>query len=95
MPETADEDVIVEDAGANEDSPGPQITNAKFLAAIFQGELPEGTFAAVCTKPGDPDKGGWTAHRFDARTPPLLIPDRNNYLGCSSFYPEMTARSGH
>ena len=87
MSETADEDVILQDAGSDEDIPGPQITNAEFLTAIFQDALPEGAFAAVCTKPGDPDKGGWEAHRFDASAPTLLVPERNNYLGCSSFYP--------
>jgi len=88
MSETADEDVILQDAGgSDEDIPGPQITNAEFLTAIFQDALPEGAFAAVCTKPGDPDKGGWEAHRFGASALTLLVPERNNYFGCSSFYP--------
>ena len=41
MSETADEDVILQDAaGSDEDIPGPQITNAEFLTAIFQDALP-------------------------------------------------------
>ena len=41
-----------------------QITNAEFIAAVFT-DLPEGAFAAVCSKPGDPDLGGWLARRAD------------------------------
>ena len=33
-------------------------TNAEFLAAVFPS-LPEGAFAAVCSKNGDPGLGGW------------------------------------
>jgi hypothetical protein len=62
-----------------------QLTNAEFVAAVFQ-HLPEGAFAAVCSKYGDPDLGGWRASRAD------LVANRlsavtNNYLACSSFYP--------
>ena len=41
-----------------------QITNAEFIAAVFT-DVPEGAFAAVCSKPGDPDQGGWPARRAD------------------------------
>jgi len=34
-----------------------QITNAEFIAAVFTG-LPEGSFAAVCSKSGDPGLAG-------------------------------------
>ena len=34
-----------------------QITNAEFITAVFT-DLPEGAFAAVCSKPGDPNLGG-------------------------------------
>ena len=62
-----------------------EITNAKFVSAVFP-DLPEGAFAAVCSKSGDPGLGGWTAHRADLATDSLSL-DTNNYLGCSSFYP--------
>ena len=62
-----------------------QVTNAEFIAAVFP-YLPEGAFAAVCSKSGDPSSGGWPASRAD------LVADgfsgqTNNYVGCSSFYP--------
>ena len=62
-----------------------QVTNAEFIAAVF-AHLPEGAFAAVCTKSGDPGLGGWPARRADLATDSLTA-ETNNYLGCSSFYP--------
>ena len=62
-----------------------QITNAEFIAAVFT-DLPEGAFAAVCSKPGNPNLGGWVARRAD-RVPTIVVAENNNYLGCSSFYP--------
>ena len=63
------------------------VTNAEFLAAVFQS-LPEGAFAAVCSKSGDPDSpGGWVARRADQTAGNLSGDTTNNYLGCSSFYP--------
>jgi hypothetical protein len=41
-----------------------QITNADFVAAVFP-LLPEGAFAAACSKSGDPGLGGWPASRAD------------------------------
>ena len=41
-----------------------QITNAEFIAAVFP-HLPEGAFAAVCSKAGSPDLGGWFCCRAD------------------------------
>jgi hypothetical protein len=62
-----------------------QITNAEFIAAVFT-DLPEGAFAAVCSKQSDPSLGGWLASRFDQRAN-SLVAEHNNYFGCSSFYP--------
>jgi hypothetical protein len=61
-----------------------QITNEEFIAAVFTGP-PEGAFAAVCSKSGDPGRGGWLACRVD-QVPNSVAAENNNYLGCSSFY---------
>jgi hypothetical protein len=62
-----------------------EVTNAEFVAAVFP-RLPERAFAAVCSKPGDPGKGGWVANRADLVADSLAAAT-NNYVGCSSFYP--------
>lgn len=62
-----------------------QITNADFVAAVLP-VLPEGAFAAVCSKSGDPSLGGWSASRADLMAGNLSATS-NNYIGCSSFYP--------
>jgi hypothetical protein len=62
-----------------------QVTNAEFIAAVYT-DLPEGAFAAVCSKSGDPDLGGWLASRAD-QVANRLNAENNNYVGCSSFYP--------
>ena len=62
-----------------------QITNADFVAAVFPA-LPEGGFAAVCSKSGDPGSGGWLASRAD-QSADKMAATNNNYLSCSSFYP--------
>src|SRR5215469_10521274 len=62
-----------------------QITNAEFIAAVFT-DLPEGAFAAVCSKSGDPSLGGWSASRAD-QVANSLAAENNNYVNCSSFYP--------
>jgi hypothetical protein len=62
-----------------------QITNADFVAAVFP-ILPEGAFAAVCSKSGDPSLGGWSASRAD-QVAAKLPASNNNYIGCASFYP--------
>ena len=41
-----------------------QITNVDFVAAVFP-LMPEDAFAAMCSKSGDPDQGGWAAIRVD------------------------------
>ena len=61
------------------------IANAVFVAAVFP-LLPEGAFAAVSSKVGDPAIGGWPARRLDAAAESRSA-ETNNFLGCSSFYP--------
>lgn len=61
------------------------ISNAEFLAVVFS-QLPEGAFAAVCSKPGDPTSGGWIANRADLSIGKLSA-SHNNYVNGSSFYP--------
>jgi hypothetical protein len=48
--------------------------------------LPEGAFAAACSKSGDPGLGGWSASRAD-QVAVNLSAANNNYIGCASFYP--------
>jgi hypothetical protein len=60
-------------------------TNADFVAAVFPS-VPEGAFAAVCSKAGDPGVGGWFAKRADTFIENLSA-EQNNFVGCSSFYP--------
>ena len=62
-----------------------QVSNADFVAAVFP-LVPEGAFAAVCTKAGDPCIGGWLASRADQRVA-TLGDKNNNYVACASFYP--------
>jgi len=62
-----------------------QIANADFVAAVFSS-LPDGAYAAVCSKSGDPGLGGWLASRAD-QVAVNLSAANNNYLGCASFYP--------
>ncbi|HUS96117.1 MAG TPA: hypothetical protein VMX97_05190, partial [Hyphomicrobiaceae bacterium] len=74
-----------------------QITNTDFVAAVFPS-LPEGAFAAVSSKGGDPGKGGWPCMRADMQADGLSDDD-NNYVNCSSFYPgddgSFRARKSH
>jgi hypothetical protein len=74
-----------------------QITNAEFVSAVFP-ILPDGAFAAACSKSGDPDLGGWLASRAD-QVAINLPAANNNYLGCASFYPgddgSFKARKAH
>lgn len=75
---------------------GATISNADFIAAVFP-HLPEAAFAAVCSKSGDPNVGGWPCRRAD-QTAGDLTAERNNFIGCSSFYPgsdgSLKARKG-
>ena len=61
-----------------------QLTNGEFINAVFPTLL-ERAFAAVCSKSGDPSKGGWPAQRADQAIL-NLAPTANNYVNCSSFY---------
>jgi len=74
-----------------------QITNAEFVSAVFR-ILPDGAFAAACSKSDDPDLGGWLASRAD-QVAVNLPAVNNNYIGCSSFYPgddgSFKARKAH
>ncbi|MEF8753801.1 MAG: DNA-primase RepB domain-containing protein [Accumulibacter sp.] len=62
-----------------------RIDNAEFVAAVFP-LLPEGAFAAACSKSGDPGLGGWPASRAD-QVASSLSAANNNYIACASFYP--------
>lgn len=44
--------------GGDNGSNFSHITNADFLAGVITS-IPEGAFAAVCSKPGNPEIGGW------------------------------------
>lgn len=61
------------------------LQNHEFIAAIFK-DIAKGAFPAVCSKPGSPETGGWHAYSADS---PLtkLVPENNNYVNCSSYYP--------
>ena len=64
----------------------PEVTKAEFVAAIFR-DVPDGAKVAVCSKAGDPNQGGWHAQAagdVDRQCPP----GNNNYINCSTFYPD-------
>ena len=58
-----------------------KVTNADFIAAVFN-RIPNGAFAASCSKLGDPGVGGWIATPAENS---ILPANNNNYIGCSSF----------
>ena len=60
-------------------------SNAEFISNVFY-KVPEGAFAAVCSKSGDPTHGSWPARRADLEADKLSAAN-NNYINCSSFYP--------
>lgn len=63
-----------------------EVSNATFVAEIFRN-LPDGAVAVVCSKPGNPEDGGWQALAVgdvNARCPAY----RNNYINASSFHRE-------
>ncbi len=83
-------DLTVFETGLDEAGKGGEggvfmLTNAEFIAAVFPA-VPEGAFAAVCSKAGDPRLGGWVANRADSVAGQLSARD-NNFVGCSSFFP--------
>jgi hypothetical protein len=59
------------------------ITNAEFISAVFPA-CPAGAYAAVCSKAGDPQNGGWLPQRAD-QVADKLSATRNHYVNCSSF----------
>ena len=61
------------------------VTNAEFVTAVFP-KVPDSAFIATASKPGDPSAGGWPARRSD-KSLEWIDRSRNNYIGCSSFYP--------
>lgn len=68
------------------DQPPLPPSNAAFLESVIR-EVGNGASAVVCSKPGDPTRGGWDAEAaadIDAQCPS----DRNNYLNCSTFNPD-------
>jgi RepB DNA-primase from phage plasmid len=78
-------DTELDKAGKGGEGGVLMLTNADFVAAVFP-QLPEGAFAAVCTKAGDPCVGGWLASRADSGIENLPA-GQNNFVGCASFYP--------
>lgn len=75
----------LDEAGKGGEAGALEVTNAEFVAAVFP-QLPEGAFAAACSKPGDPGVGGWFTRRADTAVA-LLSAEHNNFVNCSSFYP--------
>lgn len=60
------------------------VSNPEFIAAIFH-TVPEGASPAVCSKAGDPTRGGWIAIPANQAAGKLPA-EHNNYFNCSSFY---------
>lgn len=65
-----------------------QVTNDEFLAAIF-GRIFADTSPLVCSKPGNPDLGGWNASRWPC---PTNDHSRNWYCLPSLIRPDSTGR---
>ncbi len=78
-------DTDPQEAGKGGEGGVSMMTNADFVAAVFPS-VPEGAFAAVCSKAGNPGVGGWMASRADNAVEQLSA-ENNNFVGCSSFYP--------
>lgn len=71
-------------------SPAIHVSNTDFMRSAFK-VLQEGALAVVCSKAGDPTKGGWQAEptgAVDEQCPS----SRNNYFNCSSFTPNADAK---
>jgi hypothetical protein len=79
------------EAGKGGEAGDFQITNAEFIAAVFT-DLPEGAFAAVCSKSGDPSLGGWLASRAD-KVPTSLQLRITTTSAVQVFIPVMMVRS--
>ena len=74
-----------------------QISNKEIITAIFHN-VPKDAFPLICSKPGNPDTGGWIAEQLADATKQLPS-HHNNYISCSSFYPnkhgKFNARKEH
>ncbi len=66
-------------------APPIKLKNKEFISAIFRN-TPNNAFQAICSKPGDPEIGGWAARKITKDEEPQLSDQYNNYLNCSSFY---------
>lgn len=90
-------DAPLDDGKDGEGGDFNRITNAEFLTGVFPS-LPEAAFAAVCTKPGNPEIGGWSAQRASDVIAQCPI-ENNNFVSCASFYPlddgSFRARKSH
>lgn len=75
--------IAAENPGEGGETGVLSVTNSEFITAIF-GDLPQGTHAVVCSKPGDPTSGGWVAKSAEQHASDLPA-DHNNYFNCSSF----------
>ncbi len=63
--------------------PPSPVANAAFVEHVIRG-VADGASAAICSKPNNPETGGWiaiAAEDVDVQCPS----DRNNYVNCSSF----------
>jgi len=70
-------------SASSDDGNFPHVSNAAFMSAVFH-TMPAGAFAAVCSKAGDPTRGGWSAKRADSAVD-TLSSGCNNYFNYSSF----------
>jgi hypothetical protein len=61
-----------------------QIENLDFIQSIFSN-LPHDVYPVVCSKPGDPNSGGWNALPAKNEVVCHLSLHHNNYLNCASF----------
>jgi hypothetical protein len=69
-----------------ETGPAPTVTNSEFIEAVFRA-CPPGAVPLICSKPGDPQQGGFAA-RPAANVDEQCPPTHNNYFNCSSFTPD-------
>lgn len=61
------------------------ITNQQFIDAIFGGRVPEGYSPAICSKSGDPTKGGYSAAPATPDAIGRLSASTNNYVSNAAY----------